>query len=153
MTVLTSTLYCLAFFTCRFNLPKNFVFSHSCRAKSFPSNAPIDAHSAYVQLRKIMAEACGIDTIYHAVGVDAFSTFGAKPMDDCIGNVRRRLRECILHGKAKCANNLYRNIETSGGTVQKTHSVEKRANNTRATITRGSRERWKLYATKTHQIN
>lgn len=38
------------------------------------------------------------------------------------------------------------------GTVQKTHSVEKRAN-AWATITHGRRERWKLYAAKARQIN
>lgn len=49
-------------------------------------NASIDVSSVYVELQKIMAEAFGIDTIYHTVkGRHVFHFRSETAMDDYIG--------------------------------------------------------------------
>lgn len=98
--------------------------------KSFPSNAPIDAHSVYIQSRKIMAfEAFDIDTIYHAGRVDMFPTFGAKPMDDCIGKFVDDYESVFCMAAAKRhARTIYTETlrQARKHTVQKTYSAEKK---------------------------
>lgn len=155
--VFTFALYSCILHSSIYRFSQNFVFSNSYWNKIIPVKCanrcafcvyPIAKNNGIRGIRCRYNLSCGESR--HV------SHFRSETDERLHREVRRRLRECILHGsgKATCTNNLYRNIETSAETYSSENiQCRKKRANTRATITHGSRERWKLHAAKARQIN